>query len=66
VPFNYSDNLINEAIQCFKIEHGMDITREQANDYLNAFAELYLAFMSKSRPITLVEDGIRNPDNALT
>jgi len=44
VPFQYDEKLINETIKCFKEENDIDITPEQANEHLNCFADLYLAF----------------------
>ena len=40
--FCFSENLIEETILCFKEEHGLDISKETANEYLNSFATLYL------------------------
>lgn len=44
MPFEFSQNLINETIQCFKEEDNLNITSEQATEYLNGMADLYLAF----------------------
>ena len=42
--FQFSKNLIEETIQCFKEEDNLTITPEQANEYLNSLAKLFLAF----------------------
>ncbi|MBU4536721.1 hypothetical protein KJ603_01625 [Patescibacteria group bacterium] len=42
--FKFSENLINETIQCFKEENNLDISKKQANEYLDSFADLYLVF----------------------
>jgi len=48
VSFQYSQNLIEETIKCFKEENNLDISSEQANEYLNSLANLYLAFTGKA------------------
>jgi hypothetical protein len=40
----FSQNLIQDCIKSFKEENGVDISAEQAIEYLNSFARLYLAF----------------------
>jgi hypothetical protein len=40
----FSQKLIGETIKCFKEENNLDISPEQANEYLKYFAGLYLAF----------------------
>jgi len=47
VAFFFSSNLIEETIQCFKDEDGLDISPEQASEYLDTLAGLYLAFAKK-------------------
>ena len=43
----FSQNLINETIQCFKEEDGLDLSPEQANEYLHSLAGLFLSFAEK-------------------
>jgi hypothetical protein len=40
----FTKNLIEKTIQCFKEEHGFELSPEKANEYLNSLASLYLAF----------------------
>jgi hypothetical protein len=49
VPFQYSKKLIEEATKVFKEEDHLDLSFEQANEYLNSMAGLFLAFAEKSR-----------------
>jgi len=41
---NYSNELINRAMQYFKEKHGLTLDRDTASEYLNAYADLYEAF----------------------
>ena len=43
----FSQNLIDETIRCFKEEDGLDLSPEQANEYLHSMAGLFLAFAEK-------------------
>lgn len=47
MTFQYSKELVQECIKVFKEDHGLDISEETATEYLDSFANLYLAF---SRP----------------
>jgi len=40
----FSEKLISQCISVFKEKNGVDISPETANEYLNSFADLYLAF----------------------
>lgn len=40
----YSPELILEAIKCFEEEHGLYITPDEANDFLQNLANLYISF----------------------
>lgn len=51
MAFFYSTELIQEAIQCFKEEDGLDISPETANEYLEVFASLYTAFARKEQDL---------------
>ncbi|MCX6715660.1 MAG: hypothetical protein NT077_01425 [Candidatus Taylorbacteria bacterium] len=44
IPFRFSQKLIDELIKVWKDEHGIDISEDTANEYLNSFADLYLTF----------------------
>lgn len=46
--FQYSEKLIKEIILCFKEEDGLDISEETANEYLENFSGLFLAFTNKN------------------
>ena len=50
MSYQYSQRLIEETILCFKKENGLDLTHEQANEYLNSLANLYLAFTGRAVP----------------
>jgi len=39
--FVYSDNLIQEITAIFKTDYGVDLTRDQAVEYLDSLADLY-------------------------
>ena len=54
----YSQKLIEETIRCFKEEDGIDISVETANEYLERFSGLFLAF---ARPSSL-DGGQTSPD----
>ena len=43
----FSQNLIDETIRCFKEEDSLDLSPEQANEYLHSMAGLFLAFTEK-------------------
>jgi hypothetical protein len=47
---NFSKNLIDETIRCFKEEDGLELSPEQANEYLHSMAGLYLAFAKSADP----------------
>ena len=49
--FHFSTKLIEETILCFKEENNQDVSSEQANEYLNSFADLFLAF-TKKHPVS--------------
>ena len=40
----YSQELIEECKEVFKDEHGLDLTSETANEYLDSFARLFFIF----------------------
>ncbi len=48
MSYQYNQKLVEETIRCFKEENGLDITSEQANEYLNSLANLYLAFTGRA------------------
>jgi hypothetical protein len=39
--FNYSEPLRQHIIAYFKMKYGLDITNEQANEYLDSLANLF-------------------------
>jgi hypothetical protein len=43
MSFQYSQHLIDELIDYFREEYGEILTPEQANDYLDSYAGLFLA-----------------------
>lgn len=60
MSFQFSNNLIDETILCFKEEDGLDISEETANEYLMSLSNLYLAFsMPASTPSdNSLEEGV--------
>lgn len=44
MSYKFSQKLIEETIECFKEENGVDITSVEAGMYLSSFSELFLAF----------------------
>lgn len=40
----YSKELILETIKCFKEENNIVLSDDEANEYINSLASLYLAF----------------------
>jgi len=58
VVFSFSKQLIDETIKVFKEEDGLNLSPEQANEYLNGMAGLFLAFAGHITPArTLLEEG---------
>jgi hypothetical protein len=49
MAYQFSQKLIERLITSFKKENEVDISIETANEYLNSFADLYLAF-ARQRP----------------
>jgi len=47
MSFKFSQKLIDQTIKCFKEEDGVELSPEQTNQYLEAFARLYIAFARK-------------------
>jgi hypothetical protein len=46
----YNQKLIERVIAYFKKRCGLDISPEQAEEYLNSFADLYESFVEFSKP----------------
>jgi hypothetical protein len=40
----YSQELVKEIQDCWKKEHSQELTEDTANEYLDSFARLFLAF----------------------
>ena len=49
--FTFPHYLIQETIECFKEENGIDLSVEEASQYLDSFAELLLAFADVSQEV---------------
>jgi hypothetical protein len=63
--FSFSSKLIEETIKVFKEEDNLDLSPEQANEYLNSFALLFLAFSKKDRTEHLSARQGRSPAERL-
>jgi len=48
VSFSYDQQLINETVECFRIEYDHIISPEQAVEYLDSLGGLFLAFAGGS------------------
>lgn len=66
MPFEFSQNLINETIQCFKEEDNLTITPEQATEYLNGMSSLYLAFTNFDISTPQLKRGVEMSKNLIT
>ena len=49
--FKYSEKLIEETIKVFKEENDLEISKETANEYLDSFAGLFLAYSKPNKEI---------------
>ncbi len=49
---NFSQKLKDRLIDYFKQYYGLEISQEQADEYLNSLADLYLAFTPKDDLLT--------------
>lgn len=58
---NFSKNLIDETIKCFKEEDSLDLSYEQASEYLRSMAGLFLAFAKSADPVCEAPGGA-SPD----
>lgn len=45
--FNFSSGLIDETIKVFRDENNLELSREEANAYLNSLSGLFLAFRNE-------------------
>lgn len=54
--FSYPKYLIEETIECFKEENDIDLSVEEASQYLDSFAELFLAFVDVSQEVDISQD----------
>jgi hypothetical protein len=43
----YSEKLINQTINCFRVENDLIISPEKAEEYLDSLADLYVEFADK-------------------
>lgn len=58
MPFIFSQSLIQDCINSFKQENGVDVSAETANEYLNNMAGLFLAFAERrTDPAALAAGG---------
>lgn len=56
--FKFSSKLIEETIQCFKEEDGINISPETANEYLDSLSGFFLAFTDDTPPRQNDENGV--------
>ncbi|HBH71428.1 MAG: hypothetical protein UU88_C0001G0033 [Parcubacteria group bacterium GW2011_GWC1_42_11] len=55
--FKFSQELIEETIQCFREENTEDISPETANEYLNSLSGFFLALADNPSPHPKDENG---------
>ena len=54
--FSFPNYLIEETIQCFKEENDINLSVEEASQYLDSMSELFLAFAD----VSLLVDNSQN------
>ena len=54
--FSFPKYLIEETIHCFKEENDIDLSAEEASQYLDSMSELFLAFAD----VSLLVDSSQN------
>jgi hypothetical protein len=45
--FKYSEKLIQETIKVFRDENDLELTKEEAREFIDNLVNLYLAFVKK-------------------
>ena len=61
----YSQKLIDDTIQCFKEENGIDLSHDQAVECLHNMAGLFLAF-AKDRKVGVTSSASRKKADSVT
>ena len=65
VSLFYSQKLIDDTIQCFKEENGIDLSHDQAVECLHNMAGLFLAF-AKDRKVGVTSSASRKKADSVT
>ena len=64
MSFKFSQKLIDETINCFREENGIELSPEKTEEYLDVFAKTFLAYARK-KLVTKLDAGGQPPAEPL-